>query len=251
MDSELISFSNFVGAGFFGPAGYQADPFASEGERRILVEEALANPDAREAVRGAFGLDEEVERGRIAHELLDALTSGRASCVRFARAYGQMDPAPAVDLAELGEPLGPAPEPEAAPDTGAIDIQLTEHDGTPVADEPYKIVTPDFDELTGNLDDDGAAHHDDVLPKVCRVSFPEIDKGDWQAYPGPPEPEPTFVDVVVTDEDDRPVADAQWELEFPGGDTETGVTDATGRIFLPDIDLASVARLTVTRPAVQ
>jgi hypothetical protein len=136
----------------------------------------------------------------------------------------------ATDLADLADPFV---DEEPKPTTGWIEIVLTEYDGAPV--------------FRGQLDDDGATHHDDVARLLCRVSFPKIDKGDWTVHPGPPEPEPPFVDVIVTDEDDTPIGDADWELEFPGGVTETGVTDASGRIFLPNVELASVCRLVVTR----
>jgi hypothetical protein len=248
VNGDPIRFSTVLDTGVFvqtdGDLGrsHSGDAF-TEGEYRALVRELLGDRDARAAVRFALGLDPEVDREQVADALLQAIEWGRVRCVRFARTSGHMAMPAATDLAELAEPL----DEESDVSTGYIEILLTAHDGAAVSDEPYTILTPTGDELRGRLDARGEAHHDPVDRLVCRVSFPNIDKGDWQAYPGPPPPEPPFVDVIVTDETYTPIAGATWKLEIPGGATESGVTDASGRIFIPNVELASVCRLVVTQ----
>ena len=134
-------------------------------------------------------------------------------------------------------------------DTGFITIQLVEDSGVPMPNERYLIRPPVDDDLSGRLDANGEAHHAPIAKGDCRVSFPDIDKGDWRVENSQIAEEPGFIDVVVTDEDEQPIAGAAWEIELQGGETQSGVADATGRIFLPDIEFLGLCRLVVTRPA--
>ncbi|MGH1345949.1 MAG: Ig-like domain-containing protein [Nannocystales bacterium] len=216
---------------------------ASQGQAESLARRILEDAANVEQIRAALGRPE-----ASVEELESWLATGLASehvvALKTKPQVPVFDEPPIQDLKDLLPPH----QPSAQPRTGFVDIALFEQDGASVANEPYRIISPDFEEFRGTLDDDGRAHHDPVAYGVCRVSFPHIDKGDWVARPGPPAPELPFVDVVVTDEEGQPVAGAQWEFELPGGAAESGTTDASGRIFIPDLEFASIGRLVVTQP---
>lgn len=221
---------------------------------KLRVEsEAQASELAKRILADAYNV-EQIRQGlgrptATLDELEEWLASGLAAKALVAL---RTKPRPRVfdeqRVTNLMDLLPPEEPPEPAVQTGYIDIRLTEHDGTPAPDEPYRIVTPDFEEIRGSLDTEGHAHHDPVARSVCRVSFPNIDQGDWQMRPGPPQPKPPFLDVIVTDEEGTPVAGAPWELELPGGVNESGIADASGRIFIPNLEFATVGRLVVTHP---
>ncbi len=76
-----------------------------------------------------------------------------------------------------GEPLEligvRAPE-----DKDWIEIVLEDHDGTPVANERYRIRLPDGDTRQGQLDANGFARVDEIPSGLCQVSFPERDAAE-------------------------------------------------------------------------
>ena len=62
-----------------------------------------------------------------------------------------------------------------------VEVRLVDEDGEPVADAEYRIELPDGSVMTGRLDQDGKARFDSIVPGTCKVSFVEIDGGDWSA----------------------------------------------------------------------
>jgi hypothetical protein len=55
-----------------------------------------------------------------------------------------------------------------------IEIVLQDEDGKPIANEEYRIVTPDGSERTGRLDGNGYARLDGLDPGSCDVMFPKL-----------------------------------------------------------------------------
>jgi hypothetical protein len=74
-------------------------------------------------------------------------------------------------------------EPEEAPDQllTFIEIELTDEEGLPVAQERYRIELPDGSVREGRLDAKGTALVDLIKPGMCSVTFPDIDGREWQA----------------------------------------------------------------------
>ncbi|MBX9603682.1 MAG: hypothetical protein K2X35_21935 [Bryobacteraceae bacterium] len=61
-----------------------------------------------------------------------------------------------------------------------IEIRLVDNQKKPVPKAKYRIQLPDSSILEGELDDDGVARVDHIVPGQCLVSFPEIDGREWR-----------------------------------------------------------------------
>jgi len=78
-----------------------------------------------------------------------------------------------------------AAEPEAItvgepePETTWIEIELVEPDGTPAANERYKLTLPDGSIKFGHLDQHGKARVERLQPGNCQVTFPDRDEQVW------------------------------------------------------------------------
>jgi len=60
-----------------------------------------------------------------------------------------------------------------------IAIKLVDQDGEPVPGEEYRITLPDGSTVEGDLDKGGFARVNGIDPGTCQVSFPTIDRNDW------------------------------------------------------------------------
>jgi hypothetical protein len=75
------------------------------------------------------------------------------------------------ETAAKGTPTGVAPCPSKK---CWIEIVLQDEDGKPIANEEYRIVTPDGSERAGHLDGNGYARLDGLDPGSCDVTFPKL-----------------------------------------------------------------------------
>lgn len=93
-----------------------------------------------------------------------------------------------VPPTEEEEP-GAAPA-ESAPPPAWVELELHGTDGRPLAGERYRLELPDGEVREGELGPDGRAREEDVPQGVCKVSFPELDGGEWDraAAPSPAAP---------------------------------------------------------------
>ncbi len=66
-----------------------------------------------------------------------------------------------------------------------IEIALRNEDGTPVPDEPYRLVLSDGSIRHGWTDENGVARREDIVRGECRVSLPRLDAKDWSEGPPP------------------------------------------------------------------
>ena len=62
-----------------------------------------------------------------------------------------------------------------------VEIELVDDEGKPVAGARYRVTGPDGSVKEGKLDADGRARVEKLKPGLCRVSFPELDSGSWDA----------------------------------------------------------------------
>src|SRR5262249_30699551 len=60
-----------------------------------------------------------------------------------------------------------------------VAIRLTDSAGDPVKGVKYTIELPDGSTKDGKLDDNGLAKVESKKAGMCKISFPEIDAGDW------------------------------------------------------------------------
>jgi uncharacterized Zn-binding protein involved in type VI secretion len=60
-----------------------------------------------------------------------------------------------------------------------IEIRLVDDDGSPVAYELYRVVTPDGVVREGFLNGDGLARVDGIDPGTCSITFPNRDADAW------------------------------------------------------------------------
>jgi hypothetical protein len=77
----------------------------------------------------------------------------------------------------VGDPVQPCPLLEKH----WVEIQLIDDFGTPVANEEYKVVLPDGEEVEGYLDTNGFARFSSLdQGGNCKVSFPKLDSKLWK-----------------------------------------------------------------------
>jgi type VI secretion system secreted protein VgrG len=61
-----------------------------------------------------------------------------------------------------------------------IELEMVNEDGEPAAGERYTIELPDGSVAEGTLDQKGYARVEGVKPGNCKVSFPNLDKKNWE-----------------------------------------------------------------------
>jgi len=64
--------------------------------------------------------------------------------------------------------------------TSWIEIEMVDEQGGPVSGETYRITLPDGTTAEGTLDDKGFARVDGIEPGTCKISFPNIDRDEWE-----------------------------------------------------------------------
>ncbi len=62
-----------------------------------------------------------------------------------------------------------------------IEIEMADAEGHPVPGMKYKITLPDGETVAeGTLDNKGCARVDGIEKGTCKITFPELDRRDWQ-----------------------------------------------------------------------
>lgn len=77
------------------------------------------------------------------------------------------------------KPVGTAVQPCAAKPYSWLMIELVGEDGTPVPNEPYRVMLPDGTIREGTLDSRGIASFEGFISGECTVSFPALDEEAW------------------------------------------------------------------------
>ena len=85
-----------------------------------------------------------------------------------------------VEDESAGGALASAEEAQKAPEQATwVALRLIDSVGDPVKGVKYKIELPDGSTSEGKLDDNGLAKVESKKAGMCKISFPEIDAGDW------------------------------------------------------------------------
>jgi hypothetical protein len=145
-----------------------------------------------------------------------------------------------------------------------IEIVLLDDLGQPVDGKKYVVELPDGSKKEGTLDKQGKAKVSDIDPGLCKISFPEIDWSAFRPAPAPRqrtpseeekapvEPEKTWVEIVLVDDQGKPVPGAKYVLELPDGTEKKGtlgddgkakvdgVVPGTCKISFPDIEASAI-----------
>ncbi|MGE0711517.1 MAG: hypothetical protein AB7N76_24660 [Planctomycetota bacterium] len=105
-----------------------------------------------------------------------------------------------------------------------IHVRCIDEQGKALAGRPYQITLPDGQLVRGKLDADGWAKHDGIKPGEC--VFKLLDPKPS----GPDQPGGLhFINVVVKDEDGRPLVGEPFVLGIGDGTVRRGELDAEGR----------------------
>jgi len=118
-----------------------------------------------------------------------------------------------------------------------IVVELLEHDGTPMAGEPYEIRLPGGEVRTGVLDADGRAVMEGIDPGVAIVRFPERDAEDFGPLPHMPQVREgaPWIELELVDDAGIGVGGEPFELEFADGSRRSGTLDEHGRTRIEGI----------------
>lgn len=65
-----------------------------------------------------------------------------------------------------------------------LELELKDDDGKPLAKEPFIVNPPEGDPIKGKLNKDGFARIENLVPGICRVTFPNIDRRAWEVSSG-------------------------------------------------------------------
>lgn len=61
-----------------------------------------------------------------------------------------------------------------------IEIVLLDHRQRPVADQRYRVVTPDGQAREGTLDAGGTARVENIVSGICTIYFPDLSDDEWE-----------------------------------------------------------------------
>lgn len=140
-----------------------------------------------------------------------------------------------------------------------IALRVTDEAGTPLAEEPYKIICPSGDCYEGTTDEQGMARVDgvdfgDAQVGVRQRDSEELESGEGvlgeQRQGGPDEApdeasatttdvpplEPSCLEIMLTDEEGQPCAGMPYEVLTPTGQTIKGTLDDEGCARLDGLD---------------
>jgi len=76
-----------------------------------------------------------------------------------------------------------APKPAVQPCPLAptwVEFRLVDMEGNPVGDVQYKVTDPDGKVKEGKLGKDGKVRLDGIHQGTCLISFPELDRDNWE-----------------------------------------------------------------------
>lgn len=111
-----------------------------------------------------------------------------------------------------------------------IEIRVVDEEGKPLKEHAFKIELADGQVIKGKLDADGWTKHYKV--KKGEVIFKLVEPEEALEWDGGGT---HFVNIVVKDEEDRPLEGEQYTLVLPGGKQRKGTLDKEGRALEENI----------------
>ncbi len=105
--------------------------------------------------------------------------------------------------------------------TEFLHIHCVDEEGNALANARYKLVLPDGREEEGELDDEGWVKHERILPgEAVFYLLDDVVEAELIHY----------IDVVVKDEEDRPLAGEPYLLRLSNGEERPGTLDDEGHM---------------------
>lgn len=213
---QFLKFSTMAEARSF-LFGLYGDPANIHTLRQVILEDRLSGTRAPRMLHD--------------HEVVDqaarALTTGRIRISEVLRRPAGVCGNPPVEEAEEVESSARA-APVDVP-THWIDIELLDEDDEPVQGALYEITFPNGKVEHGRLDTEGQAKYSKLQYEgECTVRFPEYDQGAVAAVSGRRKAPTHWLELEFVDEDNQPVPDAAYQVEFPDGRVEQGELDSKG-----------------------
>ena len=62
-----------------------------------------------------------------------------------------------------------------------VEVRLVDGEQQPVGGEVYRIELPDMSIREGALDETGCVRIEGIISGQCRITFPNVDGGEWKA----------------------------------------------------------------------
>ncbi|MGZ0171303.1 MAG: hypothetical protein ACKVHE_17285 [Planctomycetales bacterium] len=105
-----------------------------------------------------------------------------------------------------------------------VEIELVDEAGQPVIGEKYTVTLPDGREVKGSVDRAGRALVRDLADSGdCKVTFEAGEGGE------------DFIEIELTDEEDRPIPRERYALSLPDGRRLPGILDSSGKARIENI----------------
>ena len=143
--------------------------------------------------------------------------------------------APAATLGEIRSAVNrqqqdTQPPPAVKPCGGPcwIEIELLDEDDRGVAREPYWVKLPNGQIREGKLNDQGWVRFDNIPCGICIVRFPKSDRQFIQPAASYAAGKTHWLEIVLLDEDKRPVAEASYSVTLPDNSIQEGKLDKKG-----------------------
>lgn|GEM_PF-4403630 len=153
---------------------------------------------------------------------------------------------------------------EAVPTDDWIEVLLVDDEGFPLSGERCRITTPDGSAQDYYTGVDGLIRIDGLNPGDCLIAFPDLDtdsapglgasgpsaadarqetadsteegqRGAGAGAAGEDAADRNWIELILIDEDDEPVANTQCRIQPQGGAAQECSTDSQGRIRVEGI----------------
>lgn len=130
-------------------------------------------------------------------------------------------------------------------DKSSLGIYLYDSNGEVVAEETFAVILPSGRRVKGKTGADGRALLEDFTPGICKISFPDLEVGWYEANDTPPEPQ-----IHVVESGDtlgkiakkynfvswRPIYGHELNAEFRKKRPNPNLIQPEDEIFIPTLD---------------
>ena len=154
--------------------------------------------------------------------ILRALQSGQLVMITQEGKEGWQRIAVEQPEAAAASPLAPE---QAAPVKTWIEFLVEDMASQPLAGRKYRATLTDGTVKRGETDSKGLVRFDQLEPGLCEFVLEGLDGDAWETAGGT-----EWIEFLVTDAEDKPLADVRWEAKLTNGQKKDGLTGKNGLV---------------------
>lgn len=123
------------------------------------------------------------------------------------------------------EPTAPLAPERAQPVKTWIEFLVEDMASQPLAGRKYRATLTDGTVKRGETDSKGLVRFDQLEPGLCEFVLEGLDGDAWETAGGT-----EWIEFLVTDAEDKPLADVRWEAKLTNGQKKDGLTGKNGLV---------------------